>query len=69
MNTFAAGVILREVSRLDSEDPQGPVGVMRRLLVMGYDAWRQLLVGLVGEMVIKSVSLAVERMWGIECAG
>lgn len=66
VNTFAAGVILREISRLDSEDPQGPVGVMRRLLVMGSDARKRLLEGLVSEMVVDRLSLAVERVWRIE---
>ena len=60
MNVFAAGVVLREVTRLDDEDLQRKVGVMRRLLVMGREERMWLLGRLVGERAVARLSARIE---------
>jgi len=60
MNVFAAGVVLREATRLEDEDLQGGVGVMRRLLAMKREERMRLFGGLVGERVVTRLSGMIE---------
>ena len=60
MNVFAAGVVLREVTRLEDEDLQSRAGVMRRLLVMGREGRMALLGRLVGEGAVARLSVGIE---------
>ncbi|KAF8417972.1 hypothetical protein EV426DRAFT_710181 [Tirmania nivea] len=60
MNVFAAGVVLREVTRLEDEDLQGGVGAMRRLLVMGREERLRLFGRLVGARAVEGLSAGIE---------
>ncbi|KAF8448356.1 hypothetical protein BGX38DRAFT_594105 [Terfezia claveryi] len=60
MNVFAAGVALREVTRLEDEDLQSGVGVMRRLLVMRGEERMSLLGNLVGERAVGRLNAGIE---------
>lgn len=69
LNVFAAGVVLRELVRVDGEDPGGALGVMRRLLTMGQENRRRLFAGLVGEKAVGGLERRVEGSWEVRREG